>query len=218
MVHLLTLAPLLQPWCARRQTSSQFPWVITTATARTLLGLSPTLPMLVSLAGSITPNATGSPIWLAYAGDNPYDLRMGDFNGDGTTDVFAASPWGGGDYQWLFSPGGAANYVYLALTQFPVSVLNLGDFNGDNKTDVFSKLDVEGSNPEWHFWDNGLGSPSTLRITPDATPFLGSLNNDTITDAFQPRGAPPRQCSRNGPLLIRPWLRRIQITHCSLWT
>ncbi len=115
---------------------------------------------------------------------------MGDFNGDGTTDVFAASPWGGGDYQWLFSPGGAANYVYLALTQFPVSVLNLGDFNGDGKTDVFSKLDVEGPNPEWHFWDNGLGYPSTLRITPDATPFLGSYNNDTITDAFQARCAP----------------------------
>lgn len=129
----------------------------------------------------------GTAVNLAYALNNPFDLRFGDFNGDNITDVFAATPAGNGQYQWMYSSGGLASYQNLALTNLPVSQLSLGDFDGDGITDVFSRVQNPGETARWQYWPGGSGAPVTLRVTDDPMPFLADLDNDRISDAFLAR-------------------------------
>ena len=64
------------------------------------------------------------------------ELAFGDFDGDGKTDVFAATPVGGGA-QWMFSSGGRGDFQNLASGP-ALTELRFGDFDGDHKTDVFA--------------------------------------------------------------------------------
>jgi FG-GAP-like repeat len=65
--------------------------------------------------------------------------RIGDFNGDGRSDVFAAKARGDGLYQWQYWSGGTGNPINLAIGGPVVGgQMKFGDFNGDRKTDVFT--------------------------------------------------------------------------------
>ncbi len=148
------------------------------------------------LANSPTPGAfrwqlysggTGTPSNLAYALVDPSNLRFGDFNGDGVTDVFAAIPTGTGQYQWVYSSAGYYSFQNLALTSYPVSQLSLGDFNTDGITDVFARVEIPGGTAQWQYWSGGMGVPFLLRKTDDPMPYLADLNGDKITDAFLAR-------------------------------
>ena len=70
--------------------------------------------------------------------DNHFDsehpanrLGVGDFDGDGTDDLFLAT-----GAAWYFSPGGAREWRYLSGNPAPLSFLRFGDFDGDGRTDV----------------------------------------------------------------------------------
>lgn len=58
-------------------------------------------------------------------------LGVGDFDGDGNTDMFLAT-----GAAWYFSPGGAREWRYLSGNEAPLSFLRFGDFDGDGRTDV----------------------------------------------------------------------------------
>ena len=60
------------------------------------------------------------------------DVDLGDFDGDGKTDVF----WADGQ-QWYAAYSGFGPWEDLASSGYPLSQLGFGDFNGDGKTDVF---------------------------------------------------------------------------------
>ncbi len=132
---------------------------------------------------------TGTASNLAYALINPYDLRFGDFNGDGVTDVFAALPAANGQYQWVYSSAGYYSFQNLALTNYPVSQLSFGDFNTDGITDVFARVETPGSIPRWQYWSGGMGAAILLRYTDDPMPYLADMNGDKITDAVLARCA-----------------------------
>jgi len=59
------------------------------------------------------------------------DLRSGDFNGDGKSDVLAS--WGG---RWRVSWGGTSRWEEINTSGARVRNLVLGDFDGDGKTDL----------------------------------------------------------------------------------
>ena len=61
------------------------------------------------------------------------DLAFGDFNGDGSTDVFNAA-----NGVWRVSWGGTSRWEEINTASEELGDLAFGDFNGDGSTDVFS--------------------------------------------------------------------------------
>jgi hypothetical protein len=88
-------------------------------------------------------------------------LRFGDFDGDGKTDVFAATSLGNGAYQWKYSSGGTTNFQNLAVGP-AVANIRFGDFDGDGKTG-FQNLAI---------------GPALTQIA------FGDFNGDWVTDVF----------------------------------
>ena len=90
-------------------------------------------------------------------------FRLGDFNGDGKTDIYIIQGWGtwansveiakqvkadtvcfsDGDGTFTCTNAGPATAVYSSVTTSDVARVRLGDFDGDGRTDVYR---VEG----WH--------------------------------------------------------------------
>jgi hypothetical protein len=60
-------------------------------------------------------------------------MAVGDFDGDGISDIFFAD-----GQTWWVSYGGNTPFILVATSSFRVPDLRFGDFNGDGTTDVFS--------------------------------------------------------------------------------
>jgi len=97
----------------------------------------------VSLQGmneSVSWYAGGSlPAFLQASGkfgaSNPTrNLGVGDFDGDGTDDLFLATGAG-----WYFASGGQAEWRFLSAKVETIDRLLFGDFDGDGRTDVFTQ-------------------------------------------------------------------------------
>lgn len=73
---------------------------------------------------------------LAKFPDGLSELRLGDFDGDGITDVFRAD-----GSRWYVSYGGVSGWSELIASRTHVDSLGFADFDGDGKTDVFSAVD-----------------------------------------------------------------------------
>jgi hypothetical protein len=106
------------------------------------------------------------------------DLRFGDFDGDGVTDVFSVS-----GTRWRYSSGGAQPWKNLESSNVPLSGLAFGDFDGDGVTDVFSI-----GSGSWRYSSAGL---STWKILRPADPgqtvsdlAFGDFDGDGKTDVF----------------------------------
>ena len=116
--------------------------------------------------------------------------RLGDFNGDGKTDLFVASPRTDGAWQWRYAPSGSGALVDLAYATILPADLRFGDFNGDRKTDVFAAIPQPGGARHWSFSAGGVASFSLLKsvsaisATLYGHPRLGDFNGDGKTDLF----------------------------------
>jgi hypothetical protein len=125
--------------------------------------------------------------WINMAFDStpPDQLRFGDFNGDGYTDVFATAPFGP-NLQWKVSLSGTTNYQDLAYDDTPLDQLRFGDFNGDGRTDVFALKDIGGGYLGWDVSYSGttnyqqINSAKTLL----ADMQFGDIDGDGHTDVF----------------------------------
>ncbi len=121
---------------------------------------------------------------LAVA-DVPFeDLRFGDFNGDGKTDVFTAT-WTGKTYQWKYLSGGNGTWINIANAGNPLDQLRFGDFNGDGKTDVFT-IAWTGRTYQWQY--SAGGASNWKKIANAGNPLdqlrFGDFNGDGKTDVF----------------------------------
>ncbi len=150
---------------------------------------------------------------VSYGGNSPWQdlaaynvtadrVKLGDFNGDGKTDVFTTR---GG--KWYISYGGNSSWQYVMTSNVTVDRMELGDFNGDGKTDLFTTLNtpvaviphsddkqnyaeykalqVENSR-KWYVSYNGNSHWKYLinsNVTLDKIKF-GDFNGDGKTDAF----------------------------------
>jgi FG-GAP-like repeat len=128
------------------------------------------------------------------------EIRLGDFDGDGKTDVFfTAALEGSAEHQWKFSPGGIGEIKNLRVGP-PISKLGFGDFDGDGKTDVFTIRDESLGRSQMLFSSGGSGGFEKLANVSselaDEIRFLrfGDFDGDRITDVFTwKRGDAPVQ-------------------------
>lgn len=119
------------------------------------------------------------------------DLAFGDFNGDGTTDVFYTGPE---NFRWSVSWSGRSQWRVLFAQSgrpgIPLNHLAFGHFNDDKSTDVyFSNADGK----VWHVWSSGTNRLTFLEKieTPRERLHFGDFNGDGMTDAFMPMAVPP---------------------------
>ena len=137
-----------------------------------------------------SPGSLGAWQNLAYAGVPLSDLRFGDFNLDGKTDVFAPLSLGDGNRQWLYSSGGVANFQILrtisAAEAAVFSAPRVADFNGDGRPDIFVAEPQGGGSWQWKYAPGGSGAFVNLayaNVDPASLQF-GDFNNDGKSDVF----------------------------------
>ena len=129
----------------------------------------------------------GTSAWINLAHDTtpPDQLRFGDFDGDGFTDVFSVI-LSNGQYQWRYSSGGASSWINLARDTTPLDQLRFGDFNGDGRTDIFVLTDLGNGSYGWNVSYGGTSNYQQINSAPTLLSDMqfGDINGDGHTDVF----------------------------------
>lgn len=125
----------------------------------------------------------GSSKVLAYSVIDPSEYRLGDFDGDGKTDIFTALAQNDGSYQWIYSNNGLGSFQNLALAPHSVAELVIGDFNGDHTSDVFTVAPRQDGKADWAYYPGGLPPAVGLMTGPSVLPFVTDINGDGTADA-----------------------------------
>jgi hypothetical protein len=117
-----------------------------------------------------------------YNVDTLNQLAVGDFDGDGRTDVFQST-----GAVWVYSPSGQREWHFLNDSSLRLDRLAFGDFNGDGKTDVFSQhgdqwLVSYGGTTAW--------TPLPVGSNIDMKKYyrFGDFDGDRKTDIFRANG------------------------------
>jgi len=108
-----------------------------------------------------------------------YDrINLGDFNGDGKTDIWDILRFGNGVGLQIYTVNGnSLNTLYSAAWPTINQIFQLGDFNGDGKTDIFLYGTL--NNSEWADWriDLSTGTGFETHTFPAKKPYL---DNDKV--------------------------------------
>ncbi|MFP2956776.1 FG-GAP-like repeat-containing protein [Myxococcus sp. 1LA] len=150
--------------------------------------------MLTNAAGQPGGAGVGSAPggWCNHAGTQ---LHVGDFNGDGRTDMLCHDSSNGN--QWLAytgssgQPGGGGSWeVRQTWCSHSSAQLHLGDFNGDGRTDMLCHDSINGS--KWFSYTGSNGHPGTggswsgpfgrLCSTTQGDLRIGRFNGDNKSD------------------------------------
>jgi len=110
--------------------------------------------------------------------DPTADLRVGDFDGDGRDDVFAAT-----GNTWWFSSGAQSEWRFLNGAPDTADHLRFGDLDADGRTDVIA---VHGSNVDVS-WAGGTAAITINTLPAGGTiddVAVGDFDGDGVTDLF----------------------------------
>ena len=109
------------------------------------------------------------------------NIAIGDFNGDGKTDVFTEI-----EGYWKVSDGGKKDWKITANAWQGVELLGFGDMNGDGRTDMLS----HNNNDKGAWWQVHYSPPQggwkylhDSRVRPERITY-GDFNGDGLTDGF----------------------------------
>jgi hypothetical protein len=116
-----------------------------------------------------------------------YEPLVGDFDGDGATDIFWYAPGPRADYVWWGNNKGGFNSAAWPV-QGDYQVL-LGDYNGDGRTDLYWYR--PGPIRDYLWLSRGRTFASTfLPVDGVFTPILGDYDGDGRDDIFWYRPGP----------------------------
>jgi hypothetical protein len=130
-------------------------------------------------------SVSGTGLWnhVARYTYDTNEIGLGDFNGDGKTDVFRAT-----GSRWYYSPGASGRWVYLGARNEKIHQLKFADFDGDGKTDVFT-VNSAGA---WYVSPGGSGAWVAMASDSSSTidnVALGDFNGDGKADVFRATGS-----------------------------
>lgn len=162
-----------------------------TRTTRTLTALTTVALTLIAAQASAEyypyhpQGGAQSGNWLSTGA--PVDqLRFGDFDGDGQTDVF----WRRDDHKWYISYSrptsiSTGSWQHVNTSSAPLADLAVGDFNGDGADDIFYATGAG-----WKYSPSATGGWVNLAgsVTRVDELLLGDFNGDKKTDVFYPDG------------------------------
>ncbi len=148
-----------------------------------------TVSVLLGNGNGTSRQASGSPISVGAA---PWAIAVGDFNGDGNSDLAVADYIGEsisillGNGNGTFTEGANSS---IPLPQYPISLVT-GDFNGDGIADlaiVATPVDTTGTGTVTSFLGNGDGTFTQAPGSPVSLPYPYALatadfNGDGILD------------------------------------
>ena len=129
---------------------------------------------------------TSPPVWLDISSNrfNSRDptrrLGVGDFDGDGTQDLFLAT-----GMAWYYAPAGRAAWRYLGGRTDEIDNLLFGDADGDGRTDVFIRR-----GRSWLVSWGGASKPESINES-DGTMsdfIVGDFDGDRRADIFYANG------------------------------
>ena len=105
-------------------------------------------------------------------------IATGDFNGDGTTDVFWKTATDGLTSEWLMSPdGGLLTNPAGTPATGGYDVVATGVFNGDGTTDILWKT-APGLTSEWLMSAaGGLGTNPATPLAAGTPPLAGTVHD-----------------------------------------
>jgi hypothetical protein len=119
---------------------------------------------------------------LASNLDADWSTQLGDFNGDGKTDVLVHSATQGKVEIW-FMDGDRITQSLPLPNVSKTSTPSVGDFNGDGKTDLFWQDSASGEKRIWLLDGDRLISDATVKLPGNAGNFeLRDFNGDGRTD------------------------------------
>ncbi|HEY1738845.1 MAG TPA: VCBS repeat-containing protein, partial [Acidimicrobiia bacterium] len=128
---------------------------------------------------------------------------VGDFNGDGSSDLLVYTPGAGGDLLEYGTPFGFVRGPSVSVNGIYTPVV--GDFNGDGRTDV---LWYDPAHPGWHspmwlgaasgFIHTQLFNPPSPNAVDVYTPLVGDFNGDGRDDIAWANVGPGRHGGTDG--------------------
>ncbi|MCU1369187.1 MAG: hypothetical protein JWO77_381 [Ilumatobacteraceae bacterium] len=105
---------------------------------------------------------------------------VGDFNGDGTSDVFSYRP-GAGAETILYGSGTRTGFVAAQSNTFSVKGTYqplVGDFDGDGISDIFWYAPGPAADSLWRFSLGGGHTTNAKSVTGTYQPFVGDFTSD----------------------------------------
>ena len=143
-------------------------------------------------------------------------IHLGDFNGDGLTDVYRINGWGAADIDTIYFSNGDGTFIKaytntgiyaggesFEAARFEMSRVKFGDFNGDGMTDIYQVNGWGNSAFDTIYFSEGNGNFTTAYTNVDTYAggssfeaarfemgriFLGDFNGDGITDVYRVNG------------------------------
>ena len=111
------------------------------------------------------------------------NIRFGDFNGDGKTDILTKRT----SELVSYLSGGKGSWINLNKTKATLNNMRFGDFNGDGKTDILTKRSSE----QVSYLSGGKGSWIDLNKTKATlnNMHFGDFNGDGKTDILTKRSS-----------------------------
>jgi FG-GAP-like repeat len=112
------------------------------------------------------------------------ETKLGDFNGDGKTDIFWRNAATGQNAIWLMDGDRIASAQFITGTDRNWQA-DIGDFNGDGKSDFFWHNKVTGQTAAWLMNSFTIQDGRFLpNVPPEWESFVAEFNRDGKTDLF----------------------------------